>query len=298
MAQYPYKTREGGATVTVFVPYDCNNHCPFCINKREYADMHGFSLEKICDSIRLIDSITPNCDFVFTGGEPMANLESLQTMLDCIPTTHRLFINTTFPVMNDYSTEEMLAFAERNKHKISCFNISRHMKKYVEESPDEVIARIPTKKRVNCVLYKNYPADQLTAFADRFGEYKIPIQFRYDYTETTPENLYDESNDHILSDLKHYLTYKGLDGCRMRCGYHFEYKGNHLTYHKTLPYSTIIEKGADGITYAILYDILIKQTGLIVSDWTDDRPPLDIEAYRNVCFEPNDNVVREGVVEF
>ena len=21
----PYKTREGGATVTVFVPYDCNN---------------------------------------------------------------------------------------------------------------------------------------------------------------------------------------------------------------------------------------------------------------------------------
>ena len=298
MAQYPYKTREGGATVTVFVPYDCNNHCPFCINKREYADMHGFSLEKICDSIRLIDSITPNCDFVFTGGEPMANLESLQTMLDCIPTTHRLFINTTFPVMNDYSTEEMLAFAERNKHKISCFNISRHMKKYVEESPDEVIARIPTKKRVNCVLYKNYPADQLTAFADRFGEYKIPIQFRYDYTETTPENLYDESSDHILSDLKHYLTYKGLDGCRMRCGYHFEYKGNHLTYHKTLPYSTIIEKGDDGITYAILYDILIKQTGLIVSDWTDDRPPLDIEAYRNVCFEPNDNVVREGVVEF
>ena len=298
MAQYPYKTREGGATVTVFVPYDCNNHCPFCINKREYADMHGFSLEKICDSIRLIDSITPNCDFVFTGGEPMANLESLQTMLDCIPTTHRLFINTTFPVMNDYSTEEMLAFAERNKHKISCFNISRHMKKYVEESPDEIIAKIPTKKRVNCVLYKNYPADQLTAFADRFGEYKIPIQFRYDYTETTPENLYDESNDHILSDLKHYLTYKGLDGCRMRCGYHFEYKGNHLTYHKTLPYSTIIEKGDDGITYAILYDILIKQTGLLVSDWTDDRPPLDIEAYRNVCFEPNDNVVREGVVEF
>ena len=298
MAQYPYKTREGGATVTVFVPYDCNNHCPFCINKREYADMHGFSLEKICDSIRLIDSITPNCDFVFTGGEPMANLESLQTMLDCIPTTHRLFINTTFPVMNDYSTEEMLAFAERNKHKISCFNISRHMKKYVEESPDEIIAKIPTKKRVNCVLYKNYPADQLTAFADRFGEYKIPIQFRYDYTETTPENLYDESSDHILSDLKHYLTYKGLDGCRMRCGYHFEYKGNHLTYHKTLPYSTIIEKGDDGITYAILYDILIKQTGLIVSDWTDDRPPLDIEAYRNVCFEPNDNVVREGVVEF
>ena len=44
---HPYKTRERGATVTVFVPYDCKNHCPFCINKEEYADMTGFSLEKI-----------------------------------------------------------------------------------------------------------------------------------------------------------------------------------------------------------------------------------------------------------
>ena len=45
--KHPYKTREGGATVTIFVPYDCKNHCPFCINKGEYADMTGFSLEKI-----------------------------------------------------------------------------------------------------------------------------------------------------------------------------------------------------------------------------------------------------------
>ena len=35
--------------------------------------------------------------------------------------------------------------------------------------------------------------------------------------------------------------YTGLDGCRMRCGFHFDYKGMELTYHKTLPYSTIVE---------------------------------------------------------
>ena len=56
---HPYKTREGGATVTIFVPYDCKNHCPFCINKEEYADMTGFSLEKILESIRRMDAITP-----------------------------------------------------------------------------------------------------------------------------------------------------------------------------------------------------------------------------------------------
>ena len=91
----PYKTREGGATVTVFVPYDCNNHCPFCINKKEYADCTGFSLDAILDSIRTMDAITPRCDFVFTGGEPLANLEALQKMLDAIPTTHKVYINTT-----------------------------------------------------------------------------------------------------------------------------------------------------------------------------------------------------------
>ena len=46
----------------------------------------------------------------------------------------------------------------------------------------------------------------------------------------------------------------GLDGCRMRCGFHFDYHGLELTYHKTLPYSTIVETDpAAGLCrYAIL----------------------------------------------
>ena len=155
MSNNPYKTREGGATVTVFVPYDCNNHCPFCINKKEYADCTGFSLDAILESIRTMDAITPRCDFVFTGGEPLANLESLQKMLDVIPTTHKVYINTTFPVQTGfYTAEEMLDFTRRNRDKITCINVSRHLQRYVEESPDEVVAAIATPKRINCVLYK------------------------------------------------------------------------------------------------------------------------------------------------
>ena len=288
MIKHPYKTREGGATVTVFVPYDCKNHCPFCINKAEYADMTGFSLEKICESIRRMDSITPYCDFVFTGGEPLANLESLQVMLDQIPTTHRVFINTTLPVSECQTEESVLEFAERNKHKITCINISRHMQHYVVESNDTLLSRLPVPFRINCVLYKNYPAEQLAPFMDRF--LPIPganIQFRFDYTETTPENLYDVENDKILHDLKQIATYTGLDGCRMRCGFHFDYKGMELTYHKTLPYSTITETDPEsGITYDILYDILIKQNGDIHSDWTGVL--MDVDAYEKVVFEPYD----------
>ncbi len=284
----PYKTRAGGATVTVFVPYDCRNNCPFCINKQEYADMTGFSEEKILESIATMDAITPSCDFVFTGGEPMANLASLQRMLDRIPTTHRVFINTTLPVFADQSAEDMLAFAEHNKDKITCINVSRHMQHYVQESPDELFDRLTVTARVNCVLWKHYPTEQLPGFIRRWKEHPVSIQFRYDYTDTTPENLYDQEHDKILTDLKALCEYRGLDGSRMRCGYHFEYEGVEITYHKTLPYSTITEKGEDGVTYDILYDIIIKQNGDIHSDWTG--VPLDVEGYKKVVFEPDDQV--------
>ena len=138
----PYKTREGGATVTIFVPYDCENNCPFCINKQEYTDMSQFSLEKICESIRTLDSITPSCDFVFTGGEPLSNLDALQTMLDLIPDTHRVFINTTLPVFKTRTEDELVEFLNRNKEKITCVNVSRHLFSYVEESSDEIFGRL------------------------------------------------------------------------------------------------------------------------------------------------------------
>lgn len=293
MIKHPYKTREGGATVTVFVPYDCGNHCPFCINKGEYANLDGFSAEKIIKSIERMDSITPYCDFVFTGGEPFANLKSLQMMLDKIPSTHKIYINTTLPVSENQSERDIIAFTTKNKDKITCINVSRHMQHYVQESNDSLLARLGVPFRINCVLYKNYPAEHLLPYMDRFK--RIPgssIQFRFDYTATTPENLYDQMGDQILKDLKKLAPYTGLDGCRMRCGFHFDYHGMELTYHKTLPYSTIVEKDiVTGTTYDILYDILIKQNGDIHSDW--DGTLLDVAAYEKVVFEPYDLCWRE-----
>ena len=289
----PYKTRAGGCTVTVFVPYDCNNNCPFCVNKGDYADMTGFSLEKICESIDVMDKITPECDFVFTGGEPFANLDSLQIMLDRVPYTHHVYINTTLPVSKTTTEEDILAFTEKNKDKISCINVSRHMQHYVVESNDELLAKLPVPFRINCVLYQDYPVEGLIPFIERFK--KIPganIQFRFDYTATTPDNLYDSEHDKIVHDLNNIGRYTGLDGCRMRCGFHYDYHGMEMVYHKTLPYSCIVEEDPkDRITYNILYDILIKQTGEIHADWSDavlKDVRLDVPAYRHVKFEPYD----------
>jgi len=295
MIKNPYKTRQGGATVTIFVPYDCKNNCPFCINKAEYANMEGFSVEKIIASIKRMDSITPYCDFVFTGGEPFADMASLQRMLDAIPTTHKVYINTTLPVFENQSEEDIIEFTRKNSHKITCINISRHMQHYVQESNDSMLPKLFVPFRINCVLYKDYPADRIVPYLERFR--KIPgasIQFRFDYTATTPENLYDEADDKILRDLKAIAPYTGLDGCRMRCGFHFDYHGMELTYHKTLPYSTIVETDpSDGVTYDILYDILIKQNGDIHSDWTGVM--LDVDAYEKVVFEPYDLCWKERI---
>ncbi len=207
-------------------------------------------------------------------------------MLDKIPTTHKVYINTTLPVSEHQSEADILAFAERNRHKITCINVSRHMQHYVVESNDGLLSRLPVPFRVNCVLYKNYPAEQLVPYMDRFR--KLPgasIQFRFDYTATTPENLYEEEGDKILQDLKKIARYTGLDGCRMRCGFHFDYKGMELTYHKTLPYSTIVE--TDPATASPTTSSTTSSSSrTATSTPTGTARVLDVDAYEKVGLSP------------
>lgn len=76
---------KNGATITVLVPYDCNNNCPFCVNKADYRDKYKEkNLDKAVEGMIKLDKITPNCDYVFSGGEPFANLESLVVLLETV----------------------------------------------------------------------------------------------------------------------------------------------------------------------------------------------------------------------
>ena len=72
---------KNGATITILVPYDCNNNCPFCVNKADYRDKYkNKDLDKVLDGMIKLDCITPNCDYVFSGGEPFANYKSLKVL--------------------------------------------------------------------------------------------------------------------------------------------------------------------------------------------------------------------------
>lgn len=276
-----------GATATIFVPYDCHNNCPFCINKQEYADMTGFSLPKIIESIKIIHNIAPNCNFVLTGGEPLASLSGFYSIMEAIPRTHKVFINTSLPVKNTVELIELIYFLNLFKDQISCINISKHIKSYVEDCDPNVLTMLKIPYRINCVVLENdLPSlSGLVNYIEKYQTLDKWIQFRKDYTTLTFENLYNLEDDKIfqlLNDIYDYYVPFNVE--KIRVGYEFlspkkEFsKLSHtckITYHKTLPYSKV-ETEKDTF---LLYDIIIKQDGRIEDDWNGYGKELDILAY-------------------
>lgn len=292
-----YHVKKDGATVTIFAPYDCNNNCPFCVNKQEYKDNPIFDIKEVLNSIEVMDKITPSCDFVITGGEPLADLDLLEKIIikikvlnmyrACINVKpHKLFINTTLPT-NKYTSTEIIDFLNKYNKVITGLNISRHLLPYVEESEDKILNYIHIPVRINCVLYQMSKEELdscLKGYFKRFNYTNVTgIQFREDYTFATLEDLYDFTNNktfknlfEILNKTKNYTLEeieKGLVSKEsFRWNYEF-FKG--VNYHKTLPYSSISCK--EGVE---INDIIINPRGKILSDWNGYGNKLDLEEYK------------------
>lgn len=284
-----------GATATIFVPYDCNNNCPFCVNKRDYKEKYKEkSLEKVIDSMCEIDSITPNCDFVFTGGEPFADIDALYEMLklivifNCIKGHHhRIFINSTLPNFNEFETR-MQAYHLLNVYKenITGINVSRHLLPYVKECNDFILTdirqRFGINIRINTVVYNEKELTRLPAHLERFKDFDV--QVREDYTKCTLENLNDLSTGILPRVLKEMGTTLDESNFLFRNDFRWNYllqsrdNGTRVTIHRTLPYSTI-KYGED----EEINDIIIEPNGRILTDWNDYGHELDLMEYEK-CF--------------
>ena len=279
-----------GATITVLVPYDCNNNCPFCVNKTDYRIKYmNKDIDKVIDGMIKLDSITPNCDFVFSGGEPFANLESLSRLIDVVRnlnksgSNHKLFINTTFPAFTPDDISNMISLCESNKDVITGLNISRHLKKYVLECSDDVLERlrnIGIPIRINTVVYDNSDLINLSSHLERFKDYSI--QIREDYTKCKIDTLhdYDDENGLLQATLKSIGLDFNKDNFLFRNDFRWNYilqnkaNGERVTLHRTLPYSTIKDDCFEEIN-----DIIIEPTGMVVTDWNDYGHQIDFDEY-------------------
>ena len=66
---------------TIFVPWDCNNHCRFCTSKHMYKE-RTCDMDAIIAQIKKINQNPLITEFVLTGGEPLADIEKCQALLD------------------------------------------------------------------------------------------------------------------------------------------------------------------------------------------------------------------------
>ena len=269
-----------GATVTIMVPWDCDNGCAFCVNKSEYAD--GFdinhSMNKILESIKVMDEITPRCDFVITGGEPFADCRHLEQIVEAIPDTHFIFINTTLPILHK---SEIYDFIKEYSHRITCINVSRHIWTPVDGANDKFLKKIGeyTPIRINSVIRDGVRASrkvqaQIEDFMERFSAYNI--QFRADYRDVTLNDI-DGFRTHPNYILLTNSGFEYVDHSMEinRVNVKLNHEGHEVHWHLTTDFSRI--SCYDGFE---LVDIIMNQDGYLMDDWNDYGFLLDLDAYK------------------
>ena len=286
MMNKKFITRQNGATVTIFAPYDCNNSCPFCVNKKDYKNNEDFSynLEKTIESINLMDSITPKCDFVITGGEPLASQQKLKIILDTIRhqndngSNHNVFINTTYP-----NNIEDVEFLNSFQGLINEINISRHLSPFLKEGDDSLIGKLELSVRINCVVLSKYEVPKIKDFIKRFNFDNVSgIQLRDDYVDVKWDNLFNiRENEIFLAIVKELEGYdvifpeqyiKSVESFRWNAEFDIGYKP--IWFHRTMHQSKFEYDG-----YVEINDIIIRPNGKIVDDWNEYGSKLDIEKY-------------------
>jgi hypothetical protein len=174
------------------------------------------------------------------------------------------------PVGEGQTIHDVAAVLNRYADRISCVNVSRHLRHYVKECPDEIFDLLNFRTRINCVVFEDAKdpdtRDKLIAFMDRFRGHEI--QLRANYSFLTLENVFDTDNDNLFKLISEICEYKyPLEKERFRTGYVFERAGSKITYHKTLPFAKV-----DGI----VGDIIIRQNGRIYDDWNEYGRELNI----------------------
>ena len=248
---------------TIFVPFDCNNNCPFCTSKKMYKEMEGkLDIEAIISLIKGLNSNYSIKEYVLTGGEPFANLEETKRLVDSME--KRCFVNTTLPMVENI--DEVIDYIN-TCDKIHGINVSRHIGFNFKGVADiDTINRIKKPIRVNTVINKNFSFDKFKEFVKEWGSDNRMINLRADYTKLDTTSL--KARDDIETMLSTEYMFNGAGGCLVCHSSTFIADNCFIQYHRGLMYSSV-KMGEK--TY--VNDVIITPDGKMYKDWDmkDDK---------------------------
>lgn len=253
--------------LTIMVPFDCPNNCPFCESKKEYAKNRP-SLDSVINAIKRFFRDNNTLDIpevVITGGEPMANILALRKIINVIPSDKDIYINTT---LVNHNFKEFVALVNSDPQ-IKGINVSRHATTYADDCrmlhgivPDSAMAEIKKSVRINCVV-KERRHSFFRAVIARWEGTNVELSFREDFNAMTAEELHNPYS-HSLPYVATLPEYIGHTQCKVCDTTTFRsIRGLIVRYHKGVK-NTLVPLGND--KYEI-NDIIIRQDGEVFCDW-------------------------------
>jgi len=252
---------------TIFVPWDCNNHCKFCTSKQMYKQ-RTCDIDAILAQIKKLNENPLIEEFVLTGGEPLADIEKCQILIDAMKKP--VYINTTFPTFTDLpGTVEMSKIKTlidfiNNNEKIGGLNISRHMHQQFYEPvlPLDMFAHLIKKHiKLNVVLSKEFDINEFKTFIEPYKELEnISICIRADYRNITKDNL--KNRDDVFEKLILEYEYESSGGCMVCNDDRFWNNNLLISYHRGMEHSKVVYGNK-----IFVNDILITIDGQVYDDW-------------------------------
>ena len=271
-----YKIGRNNLAATIYVPYDCDNNCPFCTSKIEYRQ-HFPNVGRIVQALKSLVDNPLIQDIVFTGGEPLANMMILKMLVDITRNKGKnVFINTTFP--KDSHDSLFYLLEEGN---VSGINISRHESSYEQDSklfyniaPDWLISKISVPVKINAVVTNvDSFITKLPTIINRWNKPNIRLCIRHDFRTTTFTNLHTLTDDPILNYLIQNYSFESHTFCDVCDTVNFE---EGISYHRGMEHSSI--KMGDTV---IVNDIIVFPDGFIAYDW-DRKPISDLKGFMDL----------------
>lgn len=254
---------------TIFVPWDCNNHCKFCTSKVLYKQ-RKCDMDAILARIEKINENPFIKEYVITGGEPLADMEKLHALLGALKKP--VYINTTFP--QDSCKVNIYYF---NRSNVAGINISRHMHQGFSDGvlPFKDFDKITIPVKMNVVISERFDVNEFERFIKPLRNChpeKFRISLRADYRNINKDNL--KNRDDVFDSLMEKYDYRYSGGCMVCNDDRFYDKDFEISYHRGMEHS-LVKYG----NRLYVNDVIVTMDGMMYPDWDFSSYDKDFEKW-------------------